>query len=134
MKIEQTKEAIKIMQAFVDGKEVIARPVGFERWDTPISPKWNWEDFEYRIKTTQTFRPWTADEVPLGCWFRAHQGNNRYKWKPVTIQPLGAITVPADIGHSLKLHTFLEFLSIDCEHSIDKGVTWHPCGVMEESK
>jgi hypothetical protein len=132
MNIEQTKEAIKVMQAFVDGKEVVSMTTPAVTTD---DPSWNWANdiSAYRIKPTPTFRPWTADEVPIDCWLRTHQGDNRYKWKPVTIQPLGVITVPVDIGHSLKLHTW-EFLSKNCEHSTDKGVTWLPCGVMEEAK
>jgi hypothetical protein len=131
MNIEQTKEAIRIMQAFVDGKEVQSMYDG--KWASVTIPRWSWDDTQYRIKPTPVLRPWTADEVPLDCWLRTHQGNNSYKWKPVTIQPLGVITVPVDIGHSLKLHTW-EFLSKNCEHSTDKGVTWLPCGVMEEGK
>ena len=133
MNIEQTKEAIKVMQAFVDGKEVECCDSVFEGLHTTNNPSWDWVACIYRIKPTPTLRPWTADEVPIDCWLRTHQGDNRYKWKPVTIQPLGVITVPVDIGHSLKLHTW-EFLSKNCEHSTDKGVTWLPCGVMEEGK
>jgi hypothetical protein len=133
MNKEQTIEAIRVMQAFVDGKEVQFRYVGLEIWDTLISPKWNWSDCEYRIKPTTVLRPWTADEVPLDCWLRTRQGDNRHKWKPLTIQPLGVITVPVGIGNWCKLHTW-EFLSKNCEHSIDNGITWLPCGVMEESK
>ena len=131
MNIEQTIQAIAIMQAFVDGKEVESMYDG--KWGARTNPSWNWTNCFYRIKPTPTFRPWTADEVPLDCWLRNHQGDNRYNWKPVTIQPLGVITVPADIGYSLSLHTW-EFLSKNCEHSTDGGKTWLPCGVMEESK
>jgi hypothetical protein len=131
---EQTIEAIRVMQAFVDGKEVkVKGMLAGSAWIPAGAPCWNWQMMEYRIKPTPVLRPWTADEVPIDCWLRTHQGDNRYKWKPVTIQPLGVITVPVDIGHSLKLHTW-EFLSKNCEHSTDKGVTWLPCGVMEEAK
>ena len=52
---EQTIEAIRIMQAYVDGKEVEAqRPIAGSCW---ISP-------------TPVLRPWTAEEVPLGAWMR----------------------------------------------------------------
>ena len=117
MNIEQTKEAIKVMQAFVDGKEVQARHVGLERWDTIISPKWNLEDCEYRIKPTPTFRPWTADEVPLGAWMREKQDVSR---RGVVI----------DTGDEVCRRAWLEY----SEHSTDGGKTWLPCGVMEEAK
>jgi hypothetical protein len=116
MNIEQTKEAIAIMQAFVDGKEVIARHVKFGTWDTLISPKWNWEDCTYRIKPTAKLRPWTADEVPLGAWVRM---------KNLNMTRSVIVSVSAfNLGIAFK----------EYEHSTDKGVTWLPCGVMEEAK
>ena len=133
MNKEQTIEAIRVMQAFVDGKEVQFRHRGLVEWDTVIVPTWNWSDIEFRIKPTAKLRLWTADEVPLDCWLRTRQGDNKYKWKPVIIEPLGVVAGTVNNGHWLKLHTW-EFLSKNCEHSIDKGVTWLPCGVMEEAK
>jgi hypothetical protein len=117
MNIEQTKEAIRIMQAFVDGKEVEWRHLKFEGWETIISPKWNWYDNEYRIKPTAKLRPWTADEVPLGAWMR-YKNNTKKRWL---------------IINATDLHLHQLWLE-NSEHSTDKGVTWHPCGVMEESK
>ena len=117
MNIEETKEAIRIMQAFVDGKEVQARDVGLERWNAVIIPRWNLEDFEYRIKPTPTIRPWTADEVPLGAWMRTkHNPEGRYLLQWVALQS----------ERDMWLN--------DREHSTDNGKTWHPCGVMEEAK
>jgi hypothetical protein len=132
MNIEQTKECIRVMQAFVDGKELISMRTPAVTADDPY---WNWgnDTKMYRIKPTATLRPWTTDEVPLDCWIRMIVGDNRYKWKPVTVQPLGVITIPADIGYSLKLNTW-QFLATEYEHSIDNGKTWLPCGVMEEAK
>jgi len=114
---EQTIEAIKVMQAFVDGKEVEWRDGKFEGWETIISPKWNWHDNEYRIKPTPVLRPWTADEVPLGAWMRKKQD--------LTCRWLLSVTANDAVRKDMS----------ECsEHSIDKGVTWLPCGVMEESK
>jgi len=117
MNKEQTIEAIKVMQAFVDGKEVIARHVGIGRWETLSSPKWNWEDCEYRIKPTPVLRPWTSDEVPLSAWMRKKQDVS-HRW------------VVIDTADGLWRQRWFE----ESEHSTDKGVTWLPCGVMEEAK
>ena len=119
MNIEQTKEAIRVMQAFVDGKEVEWRYRSIEGWDAiiTISPKWNWEDCEYRIKPTPTLRPWTADEVPLGAWMRDVSIQD-YRW---LIQSSGNADTRKD-------------WIVNYEHSIDLGKTWLPCGVMEEVK
>jgi hypothetical protein len=116
MNIEQTKEAIKVMQAFVDGKEVQARDVGLERWNAVIIPRWNLEDFEYRIKPTPTIRPWTADEVPLGAWMRI-KSDREYRF-----------LISNTESFSGREHWLEDF-----EHSTDGGKTWKPCGV-EESK
>ena len=115
---EQTKEAIRVMQAFVDGKEVqsVSRTGVF--WTSNNSPSWNWADEDFQIKPTKTLRPWTADEVPLGAWMREKQGNDR--------------------GMFLMTHTGDQYYRIqlmsEYEHSIDGGKTWKPCGVEEESK
>jgi hypothetical protein len=116
MNIEQTKEAIRVMQAFVDGKELEWRYRGIERWETIISPKWNWIDNEYRIKPTPTLRPWTADEVPLGAQMRRKTDRHRFL-----------------IGSVANDGSRKEWLEHN-EHSTDGGKTWKECGVMEEAK
>ena len=117
MNIEQTKEAIRVMQAFVDGKELEWNYRGIERWETIISPKWNWIDNEYRIKPTPILRPWTADEVPLGAWMR-DVSKQDYRWL---------------IHTSGNADTRKDWL-VGYEHSTDGGKTWKECGVMEETK
>jgi hypothetical protein len=115
---EQTIKAIKVMQAFVDGKEVEVNgmPDG-SVWMPAGAPCWNWQFMEYRIKPTLTFRPWTADEVPLGAWMR-NVPNGEYRWLINT----------SSLDESRKAWL------TECEHSIDGGKTWLPCGVMEEAK
>jgi hypothetical protein len=124
MNIEQTKEAIRVMQAFVDGKEVEQKnnhhlTNALPLWNPAPSPAWNWGDDikNYRIKPTPTLRPWTADEVPLGAWMRKKQDVS-HRW------------VLIDTGDGLWRQAWFE----DSEHSIDNGKTWLPCGVMEEGK
>jgi hypothetical protein len=113
---EQTIEAIRVMQAFVDGKGVIYRHVRSAIWDTLISPKWDWETCIYRIKPTPTFRPWTADEVPLGSIMRTKGLEGR------------CIIIDTETSDDRSYWLNAR------EHSTDGGKTWHPCGVMEESK
>ena len=114
MNIEQTIEAIRVMQAFVDGKEVELWYEG--KWSLAYVPRWNWDDTQYRIKPTATLRPWTVDEVPLGAWIR---------FKNMNVTRSMIVSVAAlDMGLAFKTH----------EHSTDGGVTWKPCGVVEESK
>ena len=116
MNIEQTKEAIRIMQAYVDGKEV-QYEVPNKEWITTDQPAWNFISYNYRIKPTATLRPWTADEVPLGAWMRSKRN-------------------PQDrmLIHWVSSQCDREMWLDKNEHSTDGGVTWKPCGVVEEAK
>ena len=115
---EETKEAIRIMQAFVDGKEVdVRRLLDGSVWMPAGAPCWDWLNGNYRIKPTAKLRPWTADEVPLGAWMR-------FKRNPQDRVLLGWVSVQADRDLWLD----------EREYSTDGGVTWKPCGVMEEAK
>ena len=116
MNIEQTKEAIRIMQAYVDGKEV-QYEVPNKEWITTDQPAWNFISYNYRIKPTATLRPWTADEVPLGAWMRS-------KRNPQDRMLIHWVSSQCDRDMWLDKN----------EHSTDGGVTWKPCGVVEEAK
>ncbi len=113
---EQTKEAILVMQAYVDGKEVEFK-WGSMDWNSTDKPEWNWSAYDYRIKPTATIRPWTADEVPLGAWMRS-------KRNPQDRVLIGWVSVQADRDLWLD----------EREHSTDGGKNWLPCGVVEEAK
>ena len=113
---QQTIEAIRVMQAYVDGKEVELR-VGDE-WKQTFTPLWQWYIGTYRIKPTTVLRPWTADEVPLGAWMRS-KSVQYDKWIIVHLQ-----------YSSRNREEWLD----KYEHSIDGGKTWLPCGVVEEAK
>ena len=114
---EQTIEAIRVMQAFVDGKEV-EYPISDGCWATTMTPSWNWLYTHFRIKTTPVLRPWTADEVPLGAWGRNPQ-YPKTRWL---------------IDRTSSEENRKDWLDTKYEHSIDLGKTWLPCGVVEESK
>jgi len=113
---DETIEAIRVMQAFVDGKEVEFK-WGSMDWNSTDKPEWNWSAYDYRIKPTAKLRPWTADEVPLGAWIR-------FKDKPQDRHLLGWVSGQADRDSWLD----------EREHSIDGGKTWLPCGVEEVGK
>ena len=117
MNREETKEAIRVMQAFVDGKEVEVKGLLPDSvWIPAGAPCWNWQDTEYRIKPTPVLRPWTADEVPLGAWIRLKNTN-------VTRSMIVSVAA-LNLRLAFKEH----------EHSTDGGKTWSACGVVEEAK
>ena len=112
---EQAREAAAVMLAWADGKEVEYALRGHSNWEPNESPCWSWAGCDYRIKPT--LRPWTADEVPLGAWMR-------FKRNPQDRVLLGWVSVQSDRDLWLD----------EREHSTDGGVTWLPCGVVEEAK
>ena len=115
MNIEQTKEAIRVMQAYVDGKEVELRVVN--EWKRTFIPLWQWHTDDYRIKPTATLRPWTADEVPLGMQAR----NAKY--------PKTRWLIDRTSSEENRIDWCKNY-----EHSTDGGKTWSACGVVEEAK
>lgn len=124
MNIEQTKEAIRVMQAFVDGKEVQRHGKQWNPkeslkpdWSDIDEPCWDFDNCYYRIKPTPTFRPWTADEVPLGMQARIRE-YPKTRWL---------------IDRTSSEENRKDWCE-KYEHSIDGGKTWLPCGVMEEGK
>ena len=115
---EQTIEAIRVMQAYVDGKDVdVRRLLDGSVWMPSGAPCWDWLNGNYRIKPAATLRPWTADEVPLGAWMR-------FKRNPQDRVLLGWVSVQSDRDLWLD----------EREHSIDGGKNWLPCGVVEDVK
>ena len=114
---EQTIEAIRVMQESLDGKEVESKHITSHNWVLDKAPRWNWDNFDFRIKPTTKLRPWTADEVPLGAWMRSKRN-------------------PQDrmLIHWVNSECDREMWLDKNEHSTDGGKTWLPCGVMEETK
>lgn len=115
---EEVLKAANVMIAYANGKRIGIRPI---RSTEPLLhilyvPTWNWEQKEYCVIPDPTYRPWTADEVPLGAWVRMKNMNNTR-----------SMIVSASALN-------LEMLFQTYEHSTDGGKTWLPCGVMEESK
>jgi hypothetical protein len=115
MKVQNTIEAIRVMQAFVDGRPIECAEVHKLNWGETLSPVWNWNNFTYRIKPNPTFRPWKPDEVPLGAQMR-QTGKPQYRW---------LIDRSASDSHRK------DWFNNGYEHSTDGGKTWHPCGVEE---
>ena len=53
MNIEQTKKAIEVMQAYVEGKEIEYCYVSEVEWCKTIGPVWDWSKYIYRIKPAE---------------------------------------------------------------------------------
>ena len=116
---QEVLEAANVMIAYANGKKIGTRP---RRSTEPLLgilyvPTWNWEQKDYCVIPDPTYRPWTADEVPLGAQMRTG-ANGEYRW------------LIDCSGHNIKRKEWFE----TCEHSTDGGKTWLPCGVVEEAK
>jgi hypothetical protein len=121
---DETRNAILIMEAYIDGYEIQMcgkqwnpRESLKPDWCDTDDPCWDFDSCYYRRKPAAKLRPWTADEVPLGAWMR-------FKLIPSERYLITQSTL------SLPLQQWFQ----DREHSIDGGKTWLPCGVVEESK
>ena len=56
---EETKERIKVMQAYVDGKDIEAWDKVKQTWELVIEP--SWANFgKYRIKPESSYRPFAS--------------------------------------------------------------------------
>lgn len=54
---------ITVMQAFANGKRIESKEIAkISDWEECLSPSWNFEDFEYRIKPKQ-LRKYTLQEL-----------------------------------------------------------------------
>ena len=123
---EETRNAILIMEAYMDGYEI---QLCGKHWNPKESlkpdwcdtedPCWDFDNCYYRRKPTATLRPWTADEVPLGAWIRRKDA--LYCGRRVMI---------CETYDESTRSTWL----VTSEHSIDGGKNWLPCGVVEEAK
>ena len=117
MNIEQTIKAAQIMTAWAHGNKVEVKGLLPDSvWIPASEPCWNWQDTVYRIKPTATLRPWSPDEVPLGAWMR-NKSVQCDRWIIVHLQ-----------YSSRNREEWLD----KYEHSTDGGVTWKPCGVVED--
>ena len=120
----ETRAAILIMEAYLDGYEIQRCGKHWNPkeslkpdWSDTDDPCWDFDNCDYRIKPAATLRPWTADEVPVGGQIRSKQSRD-YRF-------LIDRTANAEVREDwLKGY----------EHSLDGGKTWLPCGVEEESK
>ena len=124
---DETRNAILIMEAYLDGYKIQRCGKHWNPkeslkpdWSDTEDPCWDFDNCYYRrkpIPPTPILRPWTADEVPLGAQMRTAQ-NCKFRWLIDTS------------GHNRARKEWCE----TSEHSTDGGKTWLPCGVVEEAK
>lgn len=85
MEKAETKEAIAIMQAWVDGKTIQCREMTTNSAWTDVvgNPIWSWTNTQYRIKPNAVYRPYNSPEEcfnDLRCdgWLKRKVGTTDY--------------------------------------------------------
>ena len=63
MKRSDTADCIKVMQAYVEGKQIQYKDD--EVWIDIDDPDWDWHNWEYRVKPESNYRPFRDVEE---CW------------------------------------------------------------------
>ena len=61
---EETETAIKVMQAYVDGKQIEYCTKRDKKWELCGDPLFDWNAFNYRISKEPQYRPFQS---PLEC-------------------------------------------------------------------
>lgn len=72
----QTKHAVEVMQAYIDGKPIERqRMLPSEPWcaiNKNSEPSWDWEKFNYRVKPEpRTFKVWIS-ETSIYAYHESH--------------------------------------------------------------
>jgi hypothetical protein len=64
-KTMDTKDKIKVMQAYENGKKIQLKneSIDWSDWTRSKEPDWNWGLVDYRIKPTPTYRPYKPEEL-----------------------------------------------------------------------
>ena len=74
MKRSYTADCIKVMQAYVEGKQIQYKDD--EVWIDIDDPDWDWHNWEYRIKPEPNYRPFRDSEE---CW-QEMQNHRPFGW------------------------------------------------------
>lgn len=115
-----TKEKIKVMQAYVDGKPIQIKIHAIDKdWRDSINPIWDWERCTYRIKPTR--QPLTSADFPPGTIVR--EKDIPTTWHLVTTVTNSGIYITVHMHHYFNS----EWFQTRYEYSNDQGKTWNNC-------
>ena len=141
MNISQAKQYLPFIQAVAEGKTIQFnsedgkgwRDCSDEHYPNTSFELWALERGCYRIKPTPQLRPWKPEEVPVGALI--HFDEDDSKKLPSIILDVstdGKVTFCAKGSiMTIELESMIMKGWLHCEHSLDHGKTWLPCGVEE---
>lgn len=114
---------IKVMQHYNNGGKVEHRLLSATVWHPIDYPYWDWSTYTYRIQTTETKQPLSAEDFPPGTAITRGQWNNRNHWRAVLMTSSEGVTLAA---RGVSFHLSYNAL-LDDFYSTDNGKTWRPC-------
>ena len=65
---EETRDAVKVMEAYANGKKIQYK--GISEWLDASFPLFNWAKYKYRVKPEPKYRPFKTQEE---CWNEMHK-------------------------------------------------------------
>lgn len=128
---KEAQDKALVMQAFAAGYTIESKSKESNNWQEDHFPSWNWEEYDYRVKAKKKWRPWKAEEVPVGAVLKLKAGyKNRYTisglWEDNRQEKIIQLGPPCVEGPMTPKKALEHWL-----HSLDFGKTWQPCGVEE---
>lgn len=103
---EETAECIKVMQAYLDGKQIEFKDC-MGRWCEVNNPLWNWDnERDYRIKPEPKYRPFANAEE---CW-QEMQKHQPFGWVKTDegYEQIWHVNKGDDFNATLKTSTFAD--------------------------
>jgi len=114
-----TKEKIKVMQAYAEGRPIQYRLNWETEWSTTSIPIWDWHNCQYRIKPVK--QQLTPADFPPGTIVRE-------KSIPTTWYAVLCVTAERFYFAEWYNHNFTNsYFQDNYEYSTDQGKTWKPC-------
>lgn len=125
-----------IIDAVVAGKQIQYKDINnnYDWRDCVMSGSFMQDNrCEYRIKPEPKLRAWKPEEVPVGALLRfTDDDSGKLPSLICDISRSGKVTYLA-CGSimTIELSSMVSPGWLHCEHSLDYGKTWLPCGVQE---
>ncbi|WP_278811483.1 hypothetical protein [Leyella stercorea] len=129
---EETADCIKVMQAYVEGKQIQYVDSETEDWTDIESPTWNWDLYDYRIMPKPQYRPFKdADECwqemlkhqPFG-WLKHKDDDEPYCILKITDSRISMIDVCEEVAFYDYNETFKQYIFADGAPFGVKEVVW----------
>jgi hypothetical protein len=125
---KQLRKHWDVIRAWLDGKTIECRLNETHEWEVTATPLFH-IDYEYRVKPEPKFRPWKAEEVPVGAVIKDKR-EDHFCRSLILGSCARENTVQISHEEHTKYFSFQEAFD-SWEYSLDQGKTWHPCGVQE---